>query len=194
MVYENSIPEPWPFPDWGTPADQHIFNIPNKEPVQWSEFEDAIRRTGETAFVALEQKRYEECSVAPGPGNDVIVGTVLVVWSDPVITVAKQSVYNDWPQAHVGRQVENLFKLIPIGSTVIIITESSDVNLGFKHCYEQNAKGRHPTEYTTMQQWIWMMKTMRERGIQFSVNVLNEEEDMDCIKMSMLAIATELRR
>jgi hypothetical protein len=29
-------------PDWVTPADQRMFSIPNKHPVPWNEFEDAI--------------------------------------------------------------------------------------------------------------------------------------------------------
>jgi hypothetical protein len=37
----------------------------------------------------VEQKRHEECSVAPSPDNDVIVGSVLIIWTDHVITMMK---------------------------------------------------------------------------------------------------------
>jgi hypothetical protein len=33
-----------------------------------------------------------------------------------------------------------------------------------------------------------MMKTMREKGIQFFVRTFDEERDADCVKMRMLAI------
>jgi hypothetical protein len=111
-----------------------MFDIPDKRSVRWDQFRDTIRDTGEYAFVALEQKRHEKYSVAPGPGNDVIVGAFLVVWSDSIISVRKNVCCNDWPQAHVGWQVDGLFKMIPEGSVVTVITESSDVAAGFKQC------------------------------------------------------------
>jgi hypothetical protein len=142
-----------------------MFDIPDKRPVPWDQFRDTIRDTGEYAFVALEQKRYGECSVAPGPGNDAIVGAVLVVWSDSLISVRKNVCCNNWPQSHVGWQVDRLFKMIREGSVVTVITESSDVAAGFKHCSEQHAKGLQPAEYTAMPQLLEVMKTMSQNGI-----------------------------
>jgi hypothetical protein len=50
------------------------------------------------------------------------VGSVLVVWSDSVLSVMKQIFCNDWPQAHIGWQIEGLFRMIPEGSTVTVIS------------------------------------------------------------------------
>jgi hypothetical protein len=155
-----------------------MFGIPDKHPVPWAEFENTIRATRESEFVALEQKRYEKCPAAPRPGNDDVVGTVLVVWSSPVISAMKQACHGDWPRAYAGCQVDGLLKKVPVGSTVTVITESSDATLGFKH----------PPECTDMPQWIGMMKTMMERGIQFWVKMFDEEQDADCVKMRMLVL------
>jgi hypothetical protein len=145
-----------------------MFGIPDKHPVPWSEFEGAISRTGETAFFALEQKRYEECSVAPSPGNDAVVGAGLVLWSNSVISVMKQTFCNDWSQGHVGWHVEGVMKMIPEGLAFTVITESSDVALGFKHCVEQLARGcNEPEDYTSIRQWLNMLKTIGEMGIKF---------------------------
>jgi hypothetical protein len=39
-----------------------------------------------------------------------------------------------------------------------------------------------------MPQWPGMMKTMREKGIQFLVRTFDKERDADCVKMRMVAI------
>jgi hypothetical protein len=149
-----------------------MFGIPDKCPVPWSEFQDAISRTAETSFIAPEQKRYEECLVAPGRGNDVLIGAVLVVWSNSVISVMKHTVCNDWPHAHGGWQVERVMKSIPPGSELTVVTESSDVALGFKRCVEQYARGcNQPEDYTSILQWFHMLKTIGERGIRFWAKV-----------------------
>jgi hypothetical protein len=185
MEEENSEPVP-EFPEWATLADQHMFGIPNKYPVPWNEFEEAIRTTRESTFMTLEQKRYEECSTGPGPDNDVIVSSVLIIWSESVISVQKNVSHGDWPQAYAGGQLTNLFKVIPEGSIVTVVTESSDLTLAFKHCCEQAARHVQPEGYTTMSQWIWMMRTSVQKGIQFPVRTFTEEEDMEWIKMRML--------
>jgi hypothetical protein len=147
-----------------------------------------IKDTGENRFMALEQKRYEECPAALGPGNDVVVASVLIVWSATAIAVKKNTGARDWQQAYIGTQVEGLFKSIPEGSTVEMITESSDVTLGFNHCCEQHRRELQPEQYMCMPQWIGMMRTMMQRNIDFKVRTFDEENDMGPIKMRMLWI------
>jgi hypothetical protein len=57
--------------------------------IHLEEFKENLRTNGEHMFTAIEQKRYEECSVAPWPSNDVIIGSVLAIWTDTVNTTLK---------------------------------------------------------------------------------------------------------
>jgi hypothetical protein len=80
-------------------------------------------------------------------------------------------------------------KMIPGGSRLMVITESSDVALSFKHCVDQFNRGcRRPEEYTGIAQWQNMMKTLGERGIKFGAKAFDEEQDADWVKMRMLGI------
>jgi hypothetical protein len=100
-------------PDWVTPADQHIFGVPGKCPVPWERSKENLATNGECVFTVIKQKRYEECSVAPGPNNDVIVGSVLVLWTDTMITALKLATSGDWPQAHAAWNLQRLLKAAP---------------------------------------------------------------------------------
>jgi GH24 family phage-related lysozyme (muramidase) len=74
-----------PIPEWATEADQLMFNL-GLEDLQWSEFQERMLSETAIQFNALEQQCFEKCSVAPAPTNSVMVGTVLVVWTDTLIT------------------------------------------------------------------------------------------------------------
>jgi hypothetical protein len=67
------------FPEWMSEADKHMTAIEGLEPVPWEKFVNAAHCRGEMESKAIEQRGFEECSVAPGPDNDVIVGVALVV-------------------------------------------------------------------------------------------------------------------
>jgi hypothetical protein len=53
--------------------------VETHQAVPWEQFREMIIERGESRFAAVGQKRYEDCSVALEPGNDVIVAAVLVV-------------------------------------------------------------------------------------------------------------------
>jgi hypothetical protein len=76
---------------------------------------------GEMVYTAIEQKRYEECSVVPGPDNDVIVAIVLVISTDTLVTTLKMSGKEDWPQALTAFALGSLFKTIQFNSQVNLI-------------------------------------------------------------------------
>jgi hypothetical protein len=138
--------------------------------------------------MAIEQKRYEECSVAPGPDNDVIVGSVLVNWTDTMITTLKMISSGDWPQAYAAWNLSGLPKAIPFDSEVTILVESSDVMLIFKHYFEQSTMGAELEEYTRMPQWQTMMKIVKGKGVQALAMNFEEEGDVDFVKMRIVAI------
>jgi hypothetical protein len=60
-------------------ADKHMLGIEGLELVPWSDFGEKVGQRREMEFKAIEQRRFEECSVSPGPSNDVMVGIAVVV-------------------------------------------------------------------------------------------------------------------
>jgi hypothetical protein len=83
---DHLVREPFQFPGWVSPANWHMFEFEGKLPLSWDELKDYQMEHNEQAYMAVERKRYEECSVAPEPSNDVIVGSVLVIWTENVTT------------------------------------------------------------------------------------------------------------
>jgi hypothetical protein len=60
-------------------ADGHMLSVDTHQALPWDQFKECIFEHGELRFAAVEKNWYEECRVAPGSGNDVIVAEVLVV-------------------------------------------------------------------------------------------------------------------
>jgi hypothetical protein len=77
----------------------------------------------ETRFTAIEQNRYEECSLDPGPENDAIVAAALVIWLDSLITRLNVIEKNDWPIPHTGFVLKGLFNAIREGSELTEVVE-----------------------------------------------------------------------
>jgi hypothetical protein len=65
-----------------------MFGIGDKRAMSWPEFQEYMHHSEVPGLRVLEQKRYEKCPEAPGPGNGVIVGSILVVWDDRAITTS----------------------------------------------------------------------------------------------------------
>jgi hypothetical protein len=169
--------QPEPTSDWVTPAEQHMFGIELKFPVTWEKFKENLTTNGEHTFTVIEQKRYDECSVAPGRGNDVIVGSVLVISTDTMITTLKAACSGEGHEAYAGWNIHSLLKAIPFDSEVTILVESSDLMWAFRNCFEQEGRGVKPEECTKMPQWKTMTKMMRSKGIQMWAREFNEDEN-----------------
>jgi hypothetical protein len=54
-------------PEWITEADRHMFKVDEHQAVTWEELQQLIIQCGESRCSAIEQKHYEELSVAPRP-------------------------------------------------------------------------------------------------------------------------------
>jgi hypothetical protein len=83
-------------PKWMTEADKHMSALTDKQAVPREQFRELIAGRGEMEVGAIEQKRYEECSLLPGPTNDVIVAAVIVSWSGTLISVLNEFGRDDW--------------------------------------------------------------------------------------------------
>jgi hypothetical protein len=90
--------------------------------------------------MAIEQKRYEECSVAPGPRNDVMVGEILGVWTDSLIAVLKTVGKENWPIAHSARALNGLFRTVPKYAEMRILSESNDALAALLECEDMERR------------------------------------------------------
>jgi hypothetical protein len=75
-------------------------------------------------FKAIELRRFEECSVVPGPDNDVIVGVALVVRSASLIAVYKRAHHSSFAIAHTGRALDQLLDTLPKQAYLELIVET----------------------------------------------------------------------
>jgi hypothetical protein len=80
-----------------------VLGVEAHQTVSWEQFKDIIADTGGVKYGVVEQKRYEECTVARDPDNDVIVAAVLVTWTETLIMTLKVARKDDWPIAHTGQ-------------------------------------------------------------------------------------------
>jgi hypothetical protein len=60
-------------------ADKHMIGIEALTPVPWEDFGETVASKDEMEFKAIEQRRFEESSVAPGPDSDAIAGVAAAV-------------------------------------------------------------------------------------------------------------------
>jgi hypothetical protein len=110
-------------PDWMSESDKNRMFIEGKRPVRRDKFCDAARLAGRKEFAILEQRRFEECRVIPGPENDAIVGSALVVWSPSFISVLKSFGKEDYPIVVTGMASEHVFRNLLTQSRILLIPE-----------------------------------------------------------------------
>jgi hypothetical protein len=72
-------------------GDMHTLKIEDHQAIPWEHFRDAIEASWEMNFGVIEQRRDEECIVAPEPGSDVIVAEILGVSTDTLISTMKMA-------------------------------------------------------------------------------------------------------
>jgi hypothetical protein len=70
-----------------------MFWIEVERPVPWMQFKEMI------AYGVVEQKTYGECTGTPHPDKDDIVASVLVIWTESLITTMNVAEKEDWPIA-----------------------------------------------------------------------------------------------
>jgi hypothetical protein len=58
------------YPEWTPEADKRVLHIEGLQPVPWEYFGAMAKRKGGMEFCALKQRRFEDCSVTPGPDNE----------------------------------------------------------------------------------------------------------------------------
>jgi hypothetical protein len=60
-------------------------------PVPWEQFGDTVWRNGETQFKEIEQRTFEDNSMAQNLSNEGMMGVSIVVWSATTISALRQA-------------------------------------------------------------------------------------------------------
>jgi hypothetical protein len=188
LFRDHIVRRPEPFPEWATKVDTHMFGIEGKRAISWEQFKDLIADSGEMSYGAVEQKRYEKCTVPPCPDNAVIVASVLAIWRDSLIPTLKVVRKGDWPIALFGYAMSGFFKAIPFRSQVTVLVESSDILSAVVLCSGMEAMGQEPHEYTTMPQSLEMAKMRKNKGLVVHCRAFDGDLDAPIVTMRMIAI------
>jgi hypothetical protein len=155
-----------------------MFRIPGEQPAQWEMFKSLIENLGDIRFHAIEQKRSEDCSVPPGPDNDVVVAAAWVIGMDMLITVLKRSRMGDWPEGVTGSVLGGLIEAVPSRALVDLIVESQDTFAAMECCSDNTALNREPEEFTHLIQWQNFVKSIVRKGIALNVREFHEKADV----------------
>jgi hypothetical protein len=118
---------------WMSDVDKHMLET-GLTPIPGDQFGGTVWRKGEKYFKAVEQRRFEEGTFAPGPGNDVMMGSSIVVWSATTISALRTDGWADWPAATSGKIISGLYSTLPKGATVDLILETLRNDHGLRGC------------------------------------------------------------
>jgi hypothetical protein len=153
-------------PEWMTKPDKHMLGIEVHQAVSWVHFGDYAEEQGGSKFDAIEQKRHEECTVAPGPGNDVIMAAISAMWRETPVTSWKVSGKEDLRASQGWLALVALSKTIPALSEVMILLESADVVAAVIECERMEGQHFDPINNTDSLQRRGMPPTWKNNGIQ----------------------------
>jgi hypothetical protein len=177
------------YPEWATSGDKHMFGIGERRVMNEEEFVTYLHVGDESGVYVLEQKRYEECSEAPGPDNEVVVGAALAVWTDRAIATIKNHGKGLCPQAFAASQLCRVVNELPTqGAWVRLLVESADVLYAFRHGFDRMSRGESREEYTSMEQWQALMGKIGEKRVAVEAREFHEYQDAEFTKMRMAGI------
>jgi hypothetical protein len=117
-------------------------------------------------FGIIEQRRFEELSVIPGPDNQVIVGSAIVVWSPSLISAFKSVGRCDYPVVVSAAALDHVFDTLRARPAVAIKMETEEVFQGLQWCLWVFEKKFGIDQKSCAPQWrslmmIWMPPSSR---------------------------------
>jgi hypothetical protein len=127
--------------------DKHMLEIEGLTPIPREEFAGKAYRSGDRVFKIIEQRRFEQGSVAPNPDNDTFVGVALVVWSPALIAVHKSIGHSECPLCASGKAVDHVFDSLPKRSRVDFIGKTGEVHQAMKESVDLTEKRFDPQVY-----------------------------------------------
>jgi hypothetical protein len=156
--------------------------------VPWEHFGPLVKRKGEVGFRFVEKRRFEEYSVPPGPDNDVIAGSALVVWSPSLISVFKSVEHLNHLVATSAKALYHLFDTLWADLAVSLTVETGKVFQGLRGCLFILEQKHNIDQMCHLGQWRKFTRTWIRQGTRGEFRQFDEERDEAFIKMRMLAI------
>jgi hypothetical protein len=124
---------------------------------------------------------FEDCTIPPGPENDVIVVVILAAWTGSVAFAMKKICIEDCPIGHHAYALDCLFRSVPDGFHVGVLLDSDYVATGFSCFPHTQAEHGDPLLYIQCPQWHTMYDTMRKNAVQGFVRKCDDDQDADYI-------------
>jgi hypothetical protein len=98
-----------------TDADKHLSGS-GPTPIPWSEFARTVSGNKEMHFKAIEQRRFPDGPIVPGPSNDLITGAAILIWSSSTVSAFRHAGWADCPAETSGRALCALYDALPKGA------------------------------------------------------------------------------
>jgi hypothetical protein len=175
---------------WMTDADLQMLTM-GLEPYPWEEFAEAISRTQEWKFQAIEQRACEEEVMQKGipPGPDSLVWATLVVRSHTVITVLNMVRHcRDASQA-TSIMLCRMEEALPEGAHLDLIISTEMVLAALGTCADILTKGWDMEQCCQVQAWRDLMTLWKDRQLHAVVRKVDEDgmdaDNSPFLKLSM---------
>jgi hypothetical protein len=149
-----------------TEADQRLPEAEGHEAVPWKPFGDLLVERGEYQVDVVEMRKDEPTSEGPSPHNAIVTTTVLVAWSDTLISVLKKPATMWWPVEAAAFTIGMYFKSLPIACQTRHILELDDLTKAFEALPWFMATPQCDANARMSAEWRMVFREMRTRGSQ----------------------------
>jgi hypothetical protein len=176
---------------WMKEADKGMLNL-GFEPYPWDQFAEAIERTGETEFQAIEQRGNgvdvfrENCP----EGGELVVGATLVIRSRTIVTA--MNVISDSEEASpaTAKLLTQMAESLPVGAQVdlIVATDATLATLGT--CADILTHGWDIDQSCQEPNWKNLMETWRNKQLHASCR-MEDAEGVDSENIPFLTLAIQ---
>jgi hypothetical protein len=161
---------------WIKDADLQMLSM-GLEPVPCEHFVDAIEQTGEDQFQAIEQRGSEEkvFEMEEEPGPNFLIGAVLVVRSQTVITALKMIIHGVNAPGATARMLSLMAEALPVGAQLDLIV-STPIVLRALDCFAVIlSHGWDIDTYCQDPEWKDVMVLWKNRQLHASVRQVDED-------------------
>jgi hypothetical protein len=176
---------------WMKEVDKGMLNQ-GLEPYPWEQFAEAIERTGETEFQAIEQIGNgvdvfrENCP----EGGESIVGATLVIRSRKTVTA--MNVISDLDEASpaTAKLLTQMAECLPAGAQVDLIVATDAVLATLGSCLDILMHGWDIDQYCQEPHWKNLMETWRNKQLRAMCR-MEDAEGVDSENIPFLTLAIQ---
>jgi hypothetical protein len=176
---------------WMKEADKGMLYL-GLEPYPWEQFAEAIERTGETEFRAIEQRGTggdvlrENCP----DGAEAVVGATLVIRSRTIVTA--MNVISDSEEASqaTAKLLAQMAEFLPVGAQVDLIVATDATLAAVGTCADILTDGWDIDQYCQEPHWKILMETWRNKQLHAFCRK-EDAEGVDSENLPFLSLATQ---